>query len=48
MKPTGFDRWAPPNIAWMLRVIIALDPSQKEYILKYKKRRRKTITDDMQ
>ena len=26
-KPTGFNPWQPPDLAWMLRAIIALDPT---------------------
>ena len=47
MNPTGFDRWSPPDIAWMLRVIIALEPSQKEHILNFKKSRKKSVFDEI-
>jgi len=26
-KPTGFNPWTPPDLSWMLRVIIALEPT---------------------
>ena len=29
LKPTGFDQWAMPDIRWMLRMVIALEPTQK-------------------
>ncbi len=26
LKPTGFNRWQPPDISWMLRLILYLKP----------------------
>ena len=37
MKTTGFHPWTPPDLSWMLRVIIALDPSQEQHILNFRK-----------
>ena len=37
MKPTGFNTWTPPDIPWMLRMIIFLDPTKRKAVFEYKK-----------
>jgi len=37
LKPTGFTSWAPPNLSWMLRCIVALEPNQRTHILNHRK-----------
>lgn len=37
LKPSGFSLWSLPDISWMLRVIIAIKPSERDNILNYKK-----------
>ena len=36
MKPTGFNSWAPPDLAWMLRIIIAISPETEKQIVNYR------------
>ena len=37
LKPTGFSPWNPPNLGWMLRVIIALKPEEEARIINFRK-----------
>jgi len=36
-KPTGFSPWNPPDLGWMLRVIIFLKPEIESNIINYRK-----------
>ena len=47
MKPTGFDRWSLPDISWMLRSILYLEPTAKKELLNYKKSRKKSVLEDL-
>jgi len=49
-KECGFTSYCPPNVEWMLRIIIWADPTQKPIIFKKatedKKDRRKILLED--
>ena len=49
-KECGFTSYSPPNLEWMLRIIIWADPTQKPIIFKKatedKKDRRKILLED--
>lgn len=37
-KTTGFNSWQLPDTAWMLRIIIFLDPSKRKQVFEYNKK----------